>query len=74
MENSYVNKPSTMKLLKEFREKLEKGTAVFGPFMKTGTTDILVIIGDLTGKPVLLALFGVVLTAVLIALRSSQAT
>jgi AGZA family xanthine/uracil permease-like MFS transporter len=38
-----------------------------------GTTDILVILGDLTSKPVLLALFGVVLTAVLMALKVRSA-
>jgi AGZA family xanthine/uracil permease-like MFS transporter len=45
------------------------GIVVNAPPPVPGTTDILVILGDLTSKPVLLALFGVVLTAVLIVLR-----
>ena len=45
------------------------GIVVNAPAPVQGTTDILVIIGDLTSKPVLLSLFGVVLTAVLMALK-----
>jgi AGZA family xanthine/uracil permease-like MFS transporter len=45
------------------------GIVVNAPPPVPGTTDILVLLGDLTSKPVLLALFGVVLTAVLIVLK-----
>ena len=45
------------------------GIVVDAPPPVPGTTDILVMLGDLTSKPVLLALFGVVLTAVFMALK-----
>jgi len=45
------------------------GIVVNAPPPVPGTTDILVMLGDLTGKPVLLAMFGVVLTAVFMALK-----
>jgi AGZA family xanthine/uracil permease-like MFS transporter len=45
------------------------GIVVNTPPPVPGTTDILVMFGDLTSKPVLLALFGVVLTIVLIVLK-----
>ncbi len=45
------------------------GIVVNAPPPVPGATDILVMLGDLTGKPVLLALFGVLLTAVLIGLK-----
>ena len=45
------------------------GIVVNAPPPVPGITDILVILGDLTSKPVLLALFGVVLTAVLMVLK-----
>jgi AGZA family xanthine/uracil permease-like MFS transporter len=45
------------------------GIVVNTPPPVPGTTDILVMLGDLTSKPVLLALFGVVLTAVFIVLK-----
>lgn len=45
------------------------GIVVNAPPPVPGTTDILVVLGDLTSKPVLLALSGIVLTAVLIVLK-----
>ncbi len=45
------------------------GVVINAPLPVAGTTDILVILGDLTSKPVLLALFGVILTAALIVLK-----
>jgi AGZA family xanthine/uracil permease-like MFS transporter len=45
------------------------GVVINAPPPLAGTTDILVILGDLTSKPVLLALFGVILTAALIVLK-----
>lgn len=45
------------------------GVVINAPPPVPGTTDILVILGDLTSKPVLLALFGVILTAALIVLK-----
>jgi AGZA family xanthine/uracil permease-like MFS transporter len=45
------------------------GIVVNAPPPVPGTTDILVILGDLTSKPLLLALFGVFLTAVLFGLK-----
>jgi AGZA family xanthine/uracil permease-like MFS transporter len=45
------------------------GIVVNAPPPVPGATDILVVLGDLTSKPVLLALFGVVLTAVFMALK-----
>ncbi|MGB6340033.1 MAG: NCS2 family permease [Candidatus Aminicenantaceae bacterium] len=45
------------------------GVVVNAPPPVPGTTDILVMLGDLTSKPALLTLFGVVLTAALIVLK-----
>lgn len=45
------------------------GIVVNAPPPVPGTTDILVVLGDLTSIPVLLALFGVILTAVLMVLK-----
>jgi AGZA family xanthine/uracil permease-like MFS transporter len=45
------------------------GIVVNAPPPVPGTTDILVVLGDLTSKPVLLALSGVILTVVLMALK-----
>jgi AGZA family xanthine/uracil permease-like MFS transporter len=45
------------------------GVVVNAPPPVPGTTDILVVLGDLTSKPVCLALFGVILTAALIVLK-----
>jgi AGZA family xanthine/uracil permease-like MFS transporter len=45
------------------------GIVVNAPPPVPGTTDILVVLGDLTSKPVLLALFGVVLTTLLMVLK-----
>jgi len=45
------------------------GVVVNAPPAVSGTTDVLVMLGDLTSKPVVLALFGIVLTAVLMTLR-----
>jgi AGZA family xanthine/uracil permease-like MFS transporter len=45
------------------------GVVVGAPPPLPGTTDILVFLGDLTSKPVLLTVFGVVLTSVLMVLN-----
>ena len=45
------------------------GIVVGTPGPLPGATDALLMLGDLTSKPVLLALFGVVVTAVLMALK-----
>jgi AGZA family xanthine/uracil permease-like MFS transporter len=45
------------------------GVVVGAPPPVPGTTDILVLLGDLTSKPVLLTIFGVVLTSILMVLK-----
>ena len=45
------------------------GIVVNAPTPTTGTTDILVMLGDLSSKPVLIVLFGVALTSILMVLR-----
>jgi len=45
------------------------GIVVKTPPPSTGTTDVLVMMGELTSKPVLMVFFGVALTSILMALR-----